>query len=91
MHYKLGFVFLLYVYHLACHKIFLQLQKDEGRYSSMQLRIFNEVATIILFAIVFLIIVKSELSWVWGILGLFSLGVILMVAIKLYKRIRSHK
>lgn len=89
MHIKLGFVLLLFCYHLYCHKLFNQLQKGEAKYSSMQLRIFNEGATIILFAIVFLIVLKNELSWIWGTIGLISFAMLLMIAIKLYKRLRS--
>lgn len=90
MHIKLGFVFLLFFYHLGCHALFLQLQKGIGKYSSTQLRIFNELATIILFAVVFLIVLKNELSWVWGTLGLISFAIVLMIAIKLYKRFRTR-
>lgn len=90
MHIKLGFVFLLFIYQLACHKIYLQLQAGIARYTSYQLRIFNEIATIILFAIVFLIVLKNQLSWIWGTLGLISFAIVLMIAIKLYKRIRKR-
>ena len=89
MHIKLGFVFLLLLYHLACHKIYLQLQKGIAKYTSTQLRIFNELATVVLFAVVFLIVLKNQLSWLWGTLGLISFAVILMIAIKLYKRFRE--
>ena len=89
MHIKLGFVFLLIFYHLGCHGIFRQLQKEKTKYTSMQLRIFNEAATLILFAIVFLIVLKNELSWIWGTMGLISFAIVLMIAIKLYKRFRS--
>lgn len=89
MHVKLGFVFLLFMYHLGCHALFRQLQHGNARYSSTQLRVFNEVATLILFAIVFLIVLKNTLSWIWGTIGLVSFAVILMLAIKLYKRFRS--
>ncbi len=86
MHIKLGFVTLLIFYHLRCHRIFRQLQKEEVRYSSMRLRIFNEIATLLLFAIVFLIVLKNELNWVWGLLGFISFALVLMTAIKLYKK-----
>ncbi len=89
MHLKLAFVFFLYVYHISCHWLFKQLQKREVRFSSNQLRIWNEVATVFLVAIVFLIVVKNQLSWVWGTLGILIFGVMLMLAIKLYKRIRE--
>ncbi|MEO1254439.1 MAG: CopD family protein [Bacteroidota bacterium] len=90
MHVKLGFVALLILYHLGCHSIFKQLQNEVAKYSSTQLRIFNEIATLILFAVVFLIVLKNELSWIWGTLGLVSFAVILMIAIKLYKKIRKN-
>ena len=90
MHVKLGFVALLILYHLGCHRIFRQLQNGVAKYTSIQLRIFNEAATLILFAIVFLIVLKNELSWIWGTLGLVSFAVILMMAIKLYKNFRKN-
>jgi protoporphyrinogen IX oxidase len=90
MHIKLGFVILLLFYHLGCHQLFKQLQNGNAKYTSTQLRIFNEIATLILFAIVFLIVLKNELSWIWGTLGLVSFGVILMIAVKIYKRFRDN-
>ena len=61
IHIKLALVLLLYIYHFACHKIFMQLQSRIAKYTSFQLRLFNEVATIILFSIVFLIVLKINL------------------------------
>ena len=89
MHIKLTFVALLFVYHIACHKLFVLLQAGISKYSSTQLRVFNEVATIILFAVVFLIVLRNQLSWIWGTVGLISFAIILMMAIKLYKKFRK--
>ena len=89
MHIKLGFVFVLILYHLACHKIFKLLQKGVVKYTSMQLRIFNEVSTLLLFAIIFLIVLRNEVDWIWGIVGLISFAGILMTGIKVYKKIRN--
>ncbi len=89
MHIKLGFVFLLILYHLGCDMIFRQLQAGKSRYSSTQLRVYNEIATLILFAVVFLIVLKNELSWIWGTIGLVSFAVILARWIKLYKKFRK--
>ncbi len=89
MHIKLGFVVLLIIYHLKNHQIFKQLQKDEVKYTSKFMRIWNEGATLILFAIVFLVILKSTFNWVFGVVGIIVLGVLLMLGIKLYKSIRS--
>ena len=86
---KTVFIFLLYAYHLKTHQMFLELQRDEIRYSSNFMRIWNEGATLFLFAIVFLAIVKSAIHWVFMLLGTFGLIVLLTVAIKLYKRLRD--
>ncbi|MGS2741333.1 CopD family protein [Sinomicrobium sp. M5D2P17] len=90
MHIKLFFVFLLVLYHLKTHSIFKQLQNDGTvKYSSGFMRIWNEGATILLFAIVFLVILKNSINWIFGVLGIIVLGILLMLGIRLYKRIRE--
>lgn len=89
MHAKLAFVLLLYVYHGFSHVLYKELQQGKARWTSTQLRLWNEVATLLLFAIVFLIVLKSTLSMVWGIVGLVGLGVLLMLGIKIYKKYRK--
>lgn len=89
MHVKLGFVLLLFAYHFKCHQIFKQLQRNEVKYTSKFMRIWNEGATLILFAIVFLVILKSAFNWIYGVIGIAVLGILLMSGIKLYKRIRD--
>ncbi|WP_420321087.1 CopD family protein [Flagellimonas sp.] len=89
MHVKLGFVALLFVYHFKCHQIFKQLQCDEVKYTSRFMRIWNEVATLVLFAIVFLAILKNAFNWIYGVVGIFVLTILLMLGIRLYKRIRD--
>jgi putative membrane protein len=88
---KLIFVLLLYVYHFSLHKIFKQELRGVFRYSSQQLRIWNEVATIFLVAIVMLATVKQSMSFVWGLAGLVCFIVLLMSAIKIYKIVREKK
>jgi len=82
---KLGFVAGLLVYHFLCGALFNQLQKGIIKYSSLQLRIWNEVATLFLVAIIFVIVLKSTIAWIWGAVGLFLFALALMLAIKLYK------
>ncbi len=89
MHIKLGFVFVLYLYHLKCHQIYNQLQRDQVKYSSNFMRLWNEGATIILFAVVFLVILKNTVNWIYGVLGIFLFSVIIMLGFKFYKRIRE--
>ncbi|MBC5991230.1 CopD family protein [Pontibacter cellulosilyticus] len=86
---KLSFVLGLYVYHFLCHSIFKQQQQGMLKYTSTQLRIWNEVATLFLISIVFLVVLKSALSMVWGIIGLILFSIILMLAIRIYKRVRE--
>ena len=89
MHVKLGFVFLLYLYHYKCHKIYLHLQKNEMKYSSNFMRIWNEGATIILFAVVFLVILKNAVNWIYGVIGIVLFSVLIMLGIQFYKKIRE--
>lgn len=91
MHVKLAFVVLLFAYHIKNHFIFKQFQKDDIRWTSNGMRFWNEGATLILFAIVFLVILKSAINWIWGLIGLIGLGIVLMLGIKLYKRLRNRK
>ncbi len=85
---KLGFVAALFAYHWSCQMIYNQMIKGSIKYTSFFLRVWNEVATIILFACVFLVILKSSLGWVFGVLGIVGVSIILMLGIKLYKNIR---
>ena len=89
MHVKLAFVLLLFVYHFKCHQIFRQLQRNVFKWSSNQMRLFNEGSTLILFSVVFLVILKNSLNWIFGVAGIFVLGILLMLGIKIYKRIRN--
>jgi len=89
MHVKLAIVFLLIIYHLKTHLIFRQLQRDEVKYTSNYMRIWNEGATLILFAIIFLVTLRSALNWIYGVIGIIIFAIILMLAIRLYKRIRD--
>lgn len=87
---KLVFVLLLYVYHFSLHILYRQQMRGMFKYTSQQLRIWNEVATIFLVVIVMLAAVKQGLSFVWGLAGLVAFIVVLTSAIKIYKRIRNR-
>ena len=91
MHIKITFVVLLIFYHLKTHKMFLKLQKDQIKYTSMYVRIWNEGATILLFSIVFLVILKDSLSWIWGLTGIIALGLLLILGIRIYNKIRKDE
>lgn len=86
---KLFFVFCLYLYHASCQILINQMEKDRVKVTGTQLRIWNEVATIILFACVFLVVLKSSISWIFGVGGILGVSILLMAGIKLYKKIRE--
>src|SRR5258708_2830571 len=85
---KLCFVLGLYGYHFSLQVLFRQQMRGDFRYSSQQLRVWNEVATIFLVAIVMLVVVKQNMSWAWGLTGLFGFVFILMGAVRIFKKIR---
>ncbi len=90
MHIKFTFLIGLYLYQIICHNIFKKLQNDiPTNWTSNKLRVWNEVATIFLFAIVFVVILKDSLNWIFGVVGLLVFSIILMLAIKFYKKIRN--
>jgi protoporphyrinogen IX oxidase len=91
MHIKLGLVVLLYGYHISIQIIFNQLSRDTVRFTSQQMRMWNEVATLFLISIVFLIVVKTALSIAWGLAGLAVITLLILAGIKLYKKFRKNE
>lgn len=89
MHVKLGFVVLLIAYHIKCQLIYKELQNDIFKYSSNFMRLWNEGATIILFAVVFLAILKNAINWIYGVLGIVLFSILIMLGFKFYKKIRQ--
>ena len=89
MHIKLSFVAVLLIYHFVCQKILFNLKKGKYNWSSNRLRIWNEVATLALVAIVFLVVMKDSLNWIKGTIGFFAVAIGLMIGIKIYKRLRK--
>ena len=88
---KVGFVIGLLLYQISLHFIFKQQSAGIFKYTSQQLRLWNEVATLFLIAIVMLAVVKSTLSLVWGLGGLVGFSLLLFIAIKVYRKKRADK
>jgi putative membrane protein len=89
MQVKLTFVLGLYLYHLYIHKIYKEIRSGLFKMSSKKLRVFNEIATVFLVAIVFIIILRDQISWIRGLLGIFTFAFLLWGAISLYKKSRN--
>lgn len=89
MHIKLTFVVLLLIYHFICQKVMKDLKKDVFKWTTGQLRLWNELATLFLVAIVFLVELQTTMDWLKGTIGFFAVGIFLMIGIKIYKRFRK--
>lgn len=88
MHIKLTFVVLLLIYHFVCQKMLSDMRKGIFKWKSNGLRIWNEVATLALVAIVFLVEFQNNLDWIKGTIGFFAVAIGLMIGIKIYKTLR---
>ena len=86
---KLGFVVGLLIYHFICQNIVKQLKNDQYRLTSFQLRLWRELATIFMIAIVFVVILKSAINWIYGLIGIMGVAMAIMIAVKLYKNYRK--
>lgn len=89
MHFKLAFVGLLLVYHFVCQKIMFDLKRGLFKWKSNGLRMWNEVATLALVAIVFLVEMQGTMNWIKGTVGFFAVAIGLMIGIKIYKKLRK--
>jgi putative membrane protein len=89
LHVKLAFVGGLVAYHFICQRIMNQLKRGIFKLSSFKLRLWNEVATIFLVAIVFTVVLKSAVDWAYGLLGLIVFSMVIMSAVKWYKNYRQ--
>ncbi|MFA5244791.1 MAG: CopD family protein [Pedobacter sp.] len=85
---KLIFVSGLLIYHFICQNIINKLKRGTFSWSSTQLRLWNELATIFLVAIVFTVILKSAIDWIYGLVGLIAFSAVIMSAVKIYKYYR---
>ena len=89
LHIKFGLLTGLLAYHLWIGSIRRGQAAGNSTWSSNQLRVFNEGGTMFMVAIVFLAVFKSAISIAWGVGGLLTLGISLMLGIKAYRRIRE--
>ncbi len=86
---KLFLVGLLFLYHLQCQMIFKKQSDGTFKWSSFKLRLFNELATVFLVGIVFLVTVKSTGSLVWGLLGMIIFAAVMMAFVTIYRNMRE--
>jgi len=89
VHIKLSLVLLLVIYHGVSQGIFNALHKQQCRWTSKALRLWNEVATLLLVATVFVAVFKQGMDALWGTLAFFAFAALLMLGIKVYGALRK--
>lgn len=87
LHLKFALLAGLVGYTHGCGRIRRKQAAKTSTWSSAKLRVFNELATLFMVAIVFLAVYKTALSVAWGVGGLLALGVVLMLGIRVYRKL----
>ncbi|RZL31618.1 MAG: protoporphyrinogen IX oxidase [Pedobacter sp.] len=91
MQVKLAFVVALLIYHFICQNIVKQLKSGIYKMTSFKLRLWRELATVFMIAIVFAVILKNAVNWIYGLMGIMGIALVIMIAVKIYKRYREKK
>lgn len=90
LHFKLGFVGILLIYHHYCGRLMKQLAADECKWSGQHLRALNEAPTLLLVVIVMLAIFKNNLPTDITAWLIFGLVIFMAVSIQMYAKIRRR-
>ena len=88
---KLFFVLLLFFYTYTCHIFYTQARNGGLMFSESFFRLWNELATVFLFVIVFLAILKNSVSWLFLLSLIVTVIAVLFFLIKLYRLIVLKK
>jgi putative membrane protein len=90
LHLKLSFVVGITIYHFVCRHFIRQFQQGNFIISGPQLRMFNEIATILLVAVVFLVVAKNTLDMIYGLVGFVIFAIVIMTAVKIVRKYRTN-
>ena len=85
---KISFVLGLVIYHVYCYKIMNSLQNGTSKISAKNLRLLNELPTLLLFVIVLLAIFKNNFPTSIATWSVFGLIIFMLLSIQLYAKIR---
>lgn len=88
---KLALVASLLVYHWYCGRIVRHLHDNTIKWQPFRFRLFNEVATILLVSIVFLVVMKNTFNALYGLIGFIIFAIVLFAAASWYKSRRKSK
>jgi putative membrane protein len=90
LHLKLSFVVGITIYHFVCRHFIRQFQQGNFIISGPKLRMFNEIATILLVAVVFLVVAKNTLDMIYGLVGFVIFAIVIMAAVKIVRKYRTN-
>lgn len=90
MHWKLLLIVGLMAYHFYSKSIIKKLGAGQKVMTSTQFRLYNEVTTLFLVAIVLLAVYRNGLQFVYALAGLIGLGILLSLGVRFYKKIRKR-
>ena len=88
VHFKLAQILLLVAYHLFCVRIMKQQRARQSSWNGQQLRILNEMPTLLLVGIIVAAVFKTYMTGPVVGVTLVILALILALAIMVYKRAR---
>ena len=89
LHFKIILVCLLTGYHLYCKKVMLGLNEGKMIMGSQAFRLFNEIPTIFLIAILALAVFKNTTNPLILLIVLVFIIILLILLTKLYKKMRD--
>lgn len=90
LHVKLVLVLLLTGYHHKCKGIIAELKLDKTKLSSFQFRLFNEVPSLFLIAIVLLAVFNNNLNYIYTLCGILIAALLMFLIAKTYKKNREQ-
>ena len=91
MQVKLLMVFFLILYVIFCQIVLNQMSSGKILVSENKLRLWNEIPTLFLVSIIFLAILKTQISWIYAIASLILFSFLLIILIKLYRKFYLKK
>jgi putative membrane protein len=87
---KMVLIAFLLAYHHQCGEIVAAQARDESTWTSLQLRFWNELGTLLLVAIVSVAVFKQSMTLLGGIIGLVLVALVLVAGVRVYHRYRMY-
>ncbi|HNR53654.1 MAG TPA: CopD family protein [Flavobacteriales bacterium] len=79
MHILMGYMALVFAYHLSVHRLQRRLQRGEVKWSAWLIGLWGQGATLLLFILIVLLIFRDHMGWIWGSAGLLIVGAVVML------------